>query len=177
MRVAITMRMAWNFFVVDSHGGNYQGGCVSYESFSSLSVKSEYAALTHKLDMKKIKVNMRCLDTILKQHTPDIGAVDVVSIDVEGWELEVLRGFSLQQYKPKVLIIENFFDSREYRDFMNREGYVRWRRISPNDIYVLSGMVAPVSVKDFMSDKGLEMSHACRRAVSLTLAAIRRRFA
>lgn len=166
-----------DFCVVDSHGINYQEGCVSYEAFSSLAVKSEYVALTHKLDMKTIKVNMRRLDTILKQHTPDIGAIDIVSINVEGWEIEVLQGFSLQQYKPKILIIENYFNSREYRDYLSRAGYKRWRRIPPNDIYVVGDMGAPVPVKDFMSDIGLEILHACSRSVASKLAAIRRHFA
>jgi FkbM family methyltransferase len=43
--------------------------------------------------VRKIRVNVHRLDTILAEHAPEPEHIDVVSIDVEGWELEVLRGF------------------------------------------------------------------------------------
>jgi FkbM family methyltransferase len=125
-----------DFSVVDSHGADYEGGRVTYESFSSLSIKDSYAALKPNLDVKTIKVNLRRLDTIMAQHAPDVRETDIVSVDVEGWELEVLRGLSFSQYKPKVLIIENIFSDKSYRDFMEDRGYHLWRTLQPNEIYV-----------------------------------------
>jgi FkbM family methyltransferase len=125
------------FSVVDSHRAQYQGGAVSYESFSSLSVKPAYAALKGDLDTRKITVNMRRLDTILREHAPDVAAIDVLAADVEGWELEVLGGLDVARYRPKVMILENFLRDRAYVRRLGELGYALWRRSFPNDIYVL----------------------------------------
>lgn len=130
-----------DFFIVDSHGAQYANGEVSYESFSSLGIKDSYAALKQNLDKRKIQVHLRRLDTILKTHAPDVGHLDVLSVDVEGWELEVLRGLSMEKYKPQVMIIENLFNEKEYRDYMKSIGYILWRRIRPNDVYVRSELI------------------------------------
>ena len=133
-----------DFFVVDSHGAQYANGEVSYESFSSLGIKDSYAALKHNLDKRKIQVNLRRLDTILKTHAPDVEHLDILSVDVEGWELEVLRGLSTEKYRPQVMVIENVFNAREYRDYMKSIGYILWRRVRPNDVYVRSELINPV---------------------------------
>jgi FkbM family methyltransferase len=125
-----------DFFVVDSHGAKYANGCVSYESFSSLGIKDSYSALNDNLDVQKISVNLRRLDTILKTHAPDIDHIDILSVDVEGWELEVLSGLEISRYRPRVMIIENLFNSEEYRSYMKGIGYSLWQCIPPNDVYV-----------------------------------------
>jgi FkbM family methyltransferase len=48
-----------DFTIVDSHGCDYRGGCVSFESFSSLGIKDSYATLQADLDTREIKVNLR----------------------------------------------------------------------------------------------------------------------
>jgi FkbM family methyltransferase len=127
-----------DFVVVDSHGAEYKKGQVSYESFSSIAIKDSYAALKDNLDRKTIKVSLRRLDTILKTHAPDIDRIDILSVDVEGWELEVLDGLSISRYRPRVMIIENLFDDEKYRSYMRNINYVLWRTIFPNEVYVSS---------------------------------------
>jgi len=123
------------FEVVDSHGAAYRGGSVSFESFSSLRVKDSYRALQPELDVRRIEVDMRRLDTILAEHAPDVRHIDLLSVDVEGWELEVLSGLSVE-YAPRVLIVENLFDDDRYREALLARGYELWGRIEPNDVYV-----------------------------------------
>jgi FkbM family methyltransferase len=125
-----------DFVVVNSHGTKYRDGQVSYESFSSIAIKESYSSLKADLDTRTIKVNLRRLDTILRDHAPDIDHIDILSADVEGWELEVLDGLDMHKYKPRVMIIENLFQDEKYRSYMKDINYVLWRRISPNDIYV-----------------------------------------
>ena len=125
-----------DFVVVDSHGAEYEKGQVSYESFSSLAVKESYAALKDNLDRKTIKVNLRRLDTILRIYAPDIDRIDILSVDVEGWELEVLDGLNMPRYRPRVMIIENLFDDKKYRSYMKNLDYVLWRSLPPNEVYV-----------------------------------------
>ncbi len=63
--------------------------------------------------VKKIKTDT--LDNIIKQSKLSIKEIDFLSIDVEGNELEVLKGFNIKKYNPKVIVLElinkktNFF--------------------------------------------------------------------
>jgi FkbM family methyltransferase len=129
-----------DFSIADSHGQEYHGGSVSYESFSSLSLKPGYEALLPpSVSLRPIKVSMRRLDTILLEA--GVPTIDVVSIDVEGWEIEVLRGLDLERYDPKVIIIENFLKDPAYDDQLKEWGYVLWRTFTPNQVYVRPGLL------------------------------------
>lgn len=142
------------FFVVDSQGIDYLGGNVSFESFSSLGIRDEFAKLHEtikdKTNVRSVRVKVRKLDTILAQHEPDISHVDVIAVDVEGWELNVMRGFSTQKFNPQVVILENLFKSDDYVSYMKGVGYQLWRRLEPNDVFVRNDL-APA---DSMSRKG-----------------------
>ena len=54
---------------------------------------------------KKIKIQCFTLDTVLKNK--DLEEFDFLNIDVEGNELEVLKGFNLKKFEPKLITIEN----------------------------------------------------------------------
>jgi FkbM family methyltransferase len=126
-----------DFTIADSHGAAYRDESISYESFSSLALKDSYADLVGSdVTMRKIKVDLRRLDTLLTQHAPEVERIDVLTIDVEGWELEVLDGFDMTRFAPRVMVIENFFAERAYRDYMRARGYGLWRYVEPNDVYV-----------------------------------------
>ena len=132
-----------SFDLVDSHGAPYEGGEVSFESFSALAVKDSYRVLRDaELDITPIRVSVRRLDSILQAHAPGLERVDIVSIDVEGWELDVLRGFSVERYRPRVLIVENVFAEDSYRHALGARGYRLWRHVAPNDVYVPAGTPA-----------------------------------
>jgi FkbM family methyltransferase len=133
-----------DFSVVDSKGAQYLGHSVTAESFSSLGLRGEYAKLVKTVDVsvREIKVPMRRLDTILAEHRPPIREIDLISVDVEGWELEVMRGLDFNIHRPKVLIIENLFNDQAYVDFFAARGYPLWRQLPPNEIYVRSDLMA-----------------------------------
>jgi FkbM family methyltransferase len=132
-----------NFFVVDSNGANYMGGGVSFESFSSLGINGQFADLHETVkastNVKTISVKVRKLDTILATHEPDLRAIDILCVDVEGWELNVMRGLTLERYQPKIVILESVFNDPEYIAFMQARDYRLWRRLEPNDVYVRRG--------------------------------------
>ncbi len=128
-----------DFSVVDSHKVNYRGGAVTFESWSSLSIKEDYAELNPDLSISKIKVKLRRLDSLMSEYRPALRQIDLIAVDVEGWELNVLEGLDFSRYSPRVVIIENLFHKAEYRQFMQRRGYTFWRCSPPNDVYVLLG--------------------------------------
>jgi len=155
-----------DFFVVDSHGVEYANGNVSFESFSSLGIKGGYQSLKPNLDKRKIKVRVRRLDSILVAHAPDVTEIDIISIDVEGWELDVLRGLTASRYRPKVMIIENLFNEQGYHDHLRKIGYTLWKRLSPNDIYVRNDLISPIG--RFFCDLMARVSLLFRRKDALT---------
>jgi FkbM family methyltransferase len=135
----------------------YFGGTVSYESFSSLGMRDSHAASYESVkddtEISIIPVKVRKLDTILATHQPKLRAIDILAVDVEGWELNVMRGLTIERYKPKVVILENNSDEPEYIAFMSSIGYERWRRLLPNDIYVKRGFRPGEKIKMFQWDR------------------------
>ena len=101
---------------------------ITYESFSSLQI-SERLALTGYFNGKKdlsidtIKVNVRKLDTILEEA--NVSKVNYVIVDVEGWELNVMKGFTTSKYQPKIIVLENAFSDtyQEFNNYMSNFGY------------------------------------------------------
>ena len=72
-------------------------------------------------DIKTFNVRVTTLDTCLEEERwePDF---DLLVIDVEGGELEVLKGFSIDHWRPKMMIIETH---AEYPDrCLNYKGRV-----------------------------------------------------
>jgi FkbM family methyltransferase len=127
-----------DFFVVDSGGPDYFGGQVTFESFSSLGIHGKFADLhdTVRTEVKTIPVKVRKLDSILAEHEPGLERIDLVAVDVEGWEINVMRGFDLFRYQPKVVILENLFKEAALSEFMFEQRYGLWRSIEPNEVYV-----------------------------------------
>jgi len=123
-------------FEVVYQPAEYKGGHVTYESFSALRVLDSYRALNPNITTRAIKVNLRRLDTILATHAADVRTIDILTIDVEGWELAVMSGLSVQIYKPAVVIMENLMCDSGYAAYMSEQGYRLHRSVSPNEIYV-----------------------------------------
>ena len=103
---------------------------ITYESFSSLEVSNKIVLVTgysggkKSLSIQNINVSTRKLDTILEEAK--VYKVNYVIVDVEGWELNVMKGFSTSKYKPKVIVLENLCPDtyQEYHDYMLNLGYV-----------------------------------------------------
>jgi FkbM family methyltransferase len=84
---------------------------------------------------RKVEVIAKTLDAMLAET--NVKKVDVISIDVEGHEVEALKGFSINKWKPTVLIIEDnsMFTSDEVVNYMENYGYSRFFRTGVNDWY------------------------------------------
>ena len=73
---------------------------------------------------KKFAINSRTLDSILEENLKE-NTLDYLSIDVEGYENEVLLGFSLNRWQPKFINIEHNRDELQIDNFKNffKENY------------------------------------------------------
>lgn len=56
------------------------------------------------MPMTETRVVVRSLNSICIEHNPP--TIDFLKIDVEGAELEVLKGIDLERFRPRVLIVE-----------------------------------------------------------------------
>jgi FkbM family methyltransferase len=82
-----------------------------------------------------VVVPTRTLDAILADA--GICTLDFVTIDVEGYESQTLRGFALDRWKPYLVLLEDnsgMMDADVERH-MQQEGYFRFWRSGVNDWY------------------------------------------
>jgi FkbM family methyltransferase len=82
-----------------------------------------------------IEVPVRPLDDILVQAEAPAG-FEFLSIDVEGHELEVLSGFDLARWRPRLVLIEDHVANLNKHRFMKNAGYRLIRRFEYNGWYV-----------------------------------------
>lgn len=61
---------------------------------------------------------------------------DFLSIDVEGHELEVLRGFDCQRWEPRLVLLEDHVSNLKKHQFMKSANYRLVRRTGHNGWYV-----------------------------------------
>ncbi|HXW41110.1 MAG TPA: FkbM family methyltransferase [Xanthobacteraceae bacterium] len=83
----------------------------------------------------EIKVRVRTLDDILEQSGAP-APIDFVSIDVEGHEPEVLSGFNLTRWRPRLLLVEDHVATLATHRLLTRAGYRLIRRTGLNGWYV-----------------------------------------
>lgn len=83
---------------------------------------------------RREEVEVRTLDEILAEAgTPKL---EFVSIDVEGMELQVLRGFDLRRHRPAVLLVEDHLKQLGVHRHLVRHGYRVVKRTGVNNWYV-----------------------------------------
>lgn len=85
---------------------------------------------------REVNVVTKTLDEILMAcRFPS--EIDFISIDVEGHELAVLQGLSLDRWKPKILLIEDNsnFEDQSVRKYLKSHRYVPFLRTGVNDWY------------------------------------------
>jgi hypothetical protein len=82
-----------------------------------------------------IEVPVRTLDDILTEARAPL-RFDFLSIDVEGHELEVLRGFDIARWRPRLIVLEDHVGNLEKHRYMQNAGYRLIRRFENNGWYV-----------------------------------------
>jgi FkbM family methyltransferase len=61
--------------------------------------------------------------------------IDFISIDTEGTELDVLKGFDFSAYDVKLFVVENNYADADIEKYMSEHGYVLKERWKINDFY------------------------------------------
>jgi FkbM family methyltransferase len=85
----------------------------------------------------KFQVSQKTLNTLISTEISHIKNIDIMSIDVEGGELKVLKGLNLEKYKPKLMVIENVFDKNDIKEYLYNANYTLDKHIDYNQYYLL----------------------------------------
>lgn len=88
------------------------------------------------------KVPLLNINDVIAEHFTE--CPDFISIDVEGWDLQVLKTFDFDRYSPAVFCVETLayddnggtYRIREIYDFMEQNGYMLHRETEANAIFV-----------------------------------------
>ena len=77
-------------------------------------------------DIKKLKIQSLTLDSILEKTNSNNIKLDLLDIDVEGADLKVLEGFSIQKFKPELVCVEiheKEIKKSKIHDYLNNSNY------------------------------------------------------
>ena len=107
------------------------GGMLSYAEAKSDHAKS----VEGKFKMSTIEAKLTSMDELLKDHN---GPIDVAVIDVEGAEVDVLDGFNLEKYRPRLLVIEDNTGGKNpaLGNYMGTKPYVFAGWLAVNRLYI-----------------------------------------
>ena len=93
-----------------------------------------------------IDVPVRTLDDLLTEaDAPQV--IDLLAIDVEGHEMEVLKGFTFSRWRPRLILIEDLVLNRQLHRLLRFHGYKWVRRTGLNSWYVPTD--SPMKVSPF----------------------------
>jgi FkbM family methyltransferase len=81
-----------------------------------------------------IQVPVRRLDGLLKAH--QFPRLDVLSVDVEGGEIDVLEGLVLSEWAPKAIIAESWDHVGPIVPYLGDRGYRLVERREPNNLFL-----------------------------------------
>lgn len=82
-----------------------------------------------------VEVTCRTLDSIFEENSVPEG-FDFLSIDIEGHEMEMFKGFTLTKWRPKLVLLEDHVVNHEKHNHMVTNGYQLILRTGLNSWYV-----------------------------------------
>ncbi len=118
--------------------------------------------------IKETTVPTATLDSLLEEA--GFTELEFVTIDVEGHELEVLEGFDLSRYRPRIVIIEDNSTAGNERvaRHMTDHGYVHFSRTGVNEWYARADdaeLVEPDAIRRFERAKQIQRWERRRKQV------------
>ncbi len=105
---------------------------ISFGVCSTLEAKLVHS---NKKQKQTIQIETRTLDSILEDNKIE-PHFDFLSIDVEGHEVELFKGFSITKWRPKLILLEDHVLSRMRHNHMIRNDYQLLFRSGLNSWYI-----------------------------------------
>lgn len=82
-----------------------------------------------------IEVECKTLDSVLEENNVPTN-FDFISIDIEGHEMEMFKGFSLERWKPRLILIEDHVTNHLKHNHLTTHGYQILLRTGLNSWYI-----------------------------------------
>lgn len=105
---------------------------ISFGVCSTLETKLIHS---NKLKNEIIHIEARTLDSILEDNKIE-PSFDLLSIDVEGHEIELFKGFSIKKWKPKLILLEDHVLNQKKHNHMIQNDYQLLLRSGLNSWYI-----------------------------------------
>jgi FkbM family methyltransferase len=84
-----------------------------------------------------VEVRADTIDRLLEEAGAP-NQIDFMSLDVEGYEGEALRGMSFSKYRPRFILVEVRFPD-EVEPYLGERGYIKHATLSHHDVLFLDG--------------------------------------
>ncbi len=107
-------------------------------------LSKEFSDMSYKnISKKKYSKKMTqkyTFDKIVQHYKLKIPSIDFLNIDAEAHDYEVIEGFNLTKYKPKLICIELYdaklkINEKYFTDFLSNYNYSLIEKIGPNGIF------------------------------------------
>lgn len=82
-----------------------------------------------------INIECRTLDSILEDNRAPI-EFEFLSVDIEGHEMEMFDGFSIDKWRPQLVLLEDHVVGHQKHRFMTKNGYQLILRTGLNSWYI-----------------------------------------
>ncbi|MFC2172935.1 FkbM family methyltransferase [Acidobacteriota bacterium] len=92
---------------------NARGSLSSLDPATRERFERDYSEYFTGFDIQR--VTKRTLNSVFREH--DVKEIDILSIDIEGYEVEALQGLDLDRFSPRIFVIES--DSDEHKSKLN----------------------------------------------------------
>lgn len=116
--------------------------------FSAISLDPQYESIFPCNDKKitEIHVEQRTLDSFFeKEFKGVVTEIDVMSLDIEGGEMNMLKGFTyIKECPPKLIVLENVTKDEAIQSYLESVGYRLDRQCSYNQFYLHSSYRSPL---------------------------------
>lgn len=89
-----------------------------YHNKSAINTLSEETHISRGSNAKAVKkIQTNTLDNVIKDSPYANKKINLLTVDVEGFEINVLKGFNLERYSPDIVVIEFTDNSLNKQEF------------------------------------------------------------
>ena len=109
-------------------------GFTQMSGINNLNFKNSFERIKKNSDSKINKINIEC--KTFENLVPSDQIIDLISIDIEGNELDVLNSINFDKYQIKVIILENNVPNElSYLKFFLEKNFNYFDRVGMDEIY------------------------------------------
>lgn len=138
-------KMVWNGAAADRTGRERfwinLGNPNAYSALNPVVNRSDWRPGNSELDWRIVDVDVDTLDNVLAGFK--IPQLHAVSIDIEGGEMDALKGFDIARWRPKCMVVESWDEDNPVVPYLARFGYERTKRLLVSDCFLLREGAVP----------------------------------